>query len=153
MGKWVFLVSIYNMKYTSDIIHIFPLLVILIFPGDSEKIIKLENKQMLVCLSACTCPKKKSPAWMASVLWSECVLLDLFFSVLVLHIPFTEIGGQATVAGGVVHSWGWRQGGVALGLSGGRHQARRRGGFITRAGCWWWVWCWWGGFVDLHVFS
>lgn len=56
--------------------------------------------------------------------------------VLVLNIPFTEIGGKATVAGGVVHSGGWRQGGVALGLGGGGHQARRRGGFVTRAGCW-----------------
>lgn len=42
MGKWAFfffffLVIIYNMKYTSTIIHIFPLLVIVIFPWRNPK--------------------------------------------------------------------------------------------------------------------
>lgn len=85
----------------------------------------------------CTCPKTQ---------WNECVLLH--FSV-VLNIPFTEIGGQATVVGGVVHSWGWGKGGVALSLRGGWHQPWRCGWFVTRAGCWWWVWRWWRWFVDL----
>ena len=61
MGKWAFfsfLVIIYNMKYTSTIIHIFPLLVIVIFPWrNPKKIIQIENKQMFcVCLFVRTSP-------------------------------------------------------------------------------------------------
>jgi len=67
----------------------------------------------------------------------------------VLHVPFTEIGGQAAVAGGVVHRRGRRQGGVVLGLGGGRHQARRGGGLVAGAGRRRGLGCWWGGFVDL----
>lgn len=71
----------------------------------------------------------------------------------VLHVPLAEIGGQGTVSTGVVHNGGWGQRGVALGLRGGGHQARRRGRLITGAARWGRVGAGWRGFVDLHVFS
>lgn len=71
----------------------------------------------------------------------------------VLHVPLTEIGGQGTVSTGVVHHGGWRQGGVALRLCGGGHQAWRGGRLITRAARWGRVGAGWRGLMNLHVFS